>query len=156
MLQDAFHLTERPSRESAVFVGGTNVLPPIAQDQESCNGILVRYQAPIEGDHPAVVLQCATRQPKYFRRFRIPKVVQQADGEGDVEARQARDFFKVEVLALEMPAIAKSRLCGFDVFRADIVTPILHARGKKGEDVGRTASYVQDALPRPSTDESIH
>jgi hypothetical protein len=156
VLQDPLHLTERAPREIAIFIGGANVLPSVAQDQKSCNWILVRYQTTIERDHPPTIMQRRTGLLKQSGCFCIPEVVQYPDGKHAIEAGQACDFFKVQLLALEMTAIAKPRLGGFDVFRADVVAPILHACGKKGEDVGRTASYVQDSLPWLGTDESIH
>ena len=128
-----------------------DVHPAVALEQPASGARLVRAEAPVVGDQPPPGPQAGERQREQRAARGVVEVVQDTEGDHQAE-RAALAQFALEIRRTERPhaelaAVPVARPRGLDVGRLVVHAQILDIR-QEGDEAGRTAAQIQQALAR--------
>ena len=140
-----FDFVEILQGEFQIFLLSSNILPPIAREQISFDGRLVSSITTIVSDHSSARLEGGVSQAKKVRRFRVVKVMYEAESKDDIEFAELPHRVMTDAVADKLAAVTVSLPRSGDIRLVGIESCVA-ALGKKGQHVAGSAADVQDTV----------
>lgn len=97
----AFHLFEHAAGQCAIALRRAHVAAAIPAGDEGGDRMLVRNQGRIDGDHPTIGLEETSQSFQQRAHFVIVEVMQQAEGESQIDLGNIEAAGLSDIQALE-------------------------------------------------------